>query len=100
MINNLSKNHTVLIFDNRGIGNTSAGHKNFTINQFAQDTIGLMNALQINKTDIMGFSMGSYIAQDIALTNPIKNKTNLYFMHQFVVDLKTLLLLKFYKDYS
>lgn len=79
MISNLSKNHTVIIFDNRGIGNTSAGHKNFTINQFAQDTIGLMNALQINKTDIMGFSMGSYIAQDIALTDPEKiNKLVIY----------------------
>ena len=79
LINNLSKNHTVIIFDNRGIGNTSAGHKNFTINQFAQDTTGLMNALQINKTDIMGFSMGSYIAQDIAITNPEKiNKLIIY----------------------
>src|SRR6478609_1686630 len=61
LINNLSKNH------------------NFTIHQFAQDTLGLMNALNINKTDIMGFSMGSYIAQDIALSNPEKiNKLVLY----------------------
>ncbi len=73
--------------------NTTKGNKNFTINQFAQDTIGLMNALNINKTDIMGFSMGSYIAQDIALTNPEKiNK--LVFMHQCVVDLKALLFMK------
>ena len=79
LISNLSKNHTVIIFDNRGIGNTSTGHKDFTVNQFAQDTIGLMNALHINKTDIMGFSMGSYIAQDIALTNPEKiNKLIIY----------------------
>ena len=79
LINNLSKNHNVTIFDNRGIGNTTNGTKNFTIHQFAQDTLGLMNALNINKTDIMGFSMGSYIAQDIALSNPEKiNKLVLY----------------------
>ena len=72
LISDLSKNHTVIIFDNRGIGNTGTGYKNFNVNQFAQDTIGLMNALHINKTDIMGFSMGGYIAQDIALTNPEK----------------------------
>jgi pimeloyl-ACP methyl ester carboxylesterase len=79
LVSNLSKNHNVTMFDNRGIGSTTNGTKNFTIHQFAQDTIGLMNALHINKTDIMGFSMGSYIAQDIALTNPEKiNKLVLY----------------------
>ncbi len=79
LINNLSKNHNVTMFDNRGIGSTTNGTKNFTIYQFAQDTLGLMDALNINKTDIMGFSMGSYIAQDIALTNPEKiNKLVLY----------------------
>ena len=84
LISNLSKNHTVYIFDNRGIGNTTIenttkGNKPFTIHQFAQDTIGLMNALNINKPDIMGFSMGSYIAQDIALSNPEKiNKLVIY----------------------
>jgi pimeloyl-ACP methyl ester carboxylesterase len=79
LINNLSKNHNVIMFDNRGIGNTTNGTKPFTIHQFAQDTIGLMSALNISKTDIMGFSMGSYIAQDIALTNPEKiNKLVLY----------------------
>jgi pimeloyl-ACP methyl ester carboxylesterase len=31
----LSRNHTVIVFDNRGIGNTTIGSKNFTIDQFA-----------------------------------------------------------------
>ena len=72
LISNLSKDHTVYIFDNRGIGNTTLGNKNFTIHQFAQDTIGLMDALHINKPDVMGFSMGGFIAQDIAVTDPQK----------------------------
>jgi pimeloyl-ACP methyl ester carboxylesterase len=79
LISNLSKDHTVFIFDNRGIGNTTAGYKNFTINQFTEDTVGLINALHINKPDIMGFSMGGFIAQDIAVTNPQKiNKLVIY----------------------
>jgi len=79
LISNLSKHHTVYIFDNRGIGNTTLGYKNFTIDQFTQDTLGLMNALNISKTDIIGFSMGGFIAQDIALTNPLKiNKLVMY----------------------
>ena len=72
LISNLSKDYTVYIFDNRGIGNTTLGNKNFTIHQFAQDTIGLMDALHINKPDVMGFSMGGFIAQDIAVTDPQK----------------------------
>jgi pimeloyl-ACP methyl ester carboxylesterase len=79
LISNLSKDHTVYIFDNRGIENTTLGYKNFTINQFGQDTIGLMNALHITKTDVLGFSMGGFIAQDIAVTNPQKiNKLVIY----------------------
>jgi pimeloyl-ACP methyl ester carboxylesterase len=35
----LSRNHTVIVFDNRGIGNTTVGSKNFTIDQFAVDSI-------------------------------------------------------------
>jgi len=79
LISNLSKHHTVYIFDNRGIGNTTLGYKNFTIDQFTQDTLGLMNALNISKANIIGFSMGGFIAQDIALTNPLKiNKLVMY----------------------
>jgi pimeloyl-ACP methyl ester carboxylesterase len=79
LISNLSKHHTVYIFDNRGIGNTTLGYKNFTIDQFTQDTLGLMNALNISKTDIIGFSMGGFIAQDIAVINPQKiNKLVMY----------------------
>jgi pimeloyl-ACP methyl ester carboxylesterase len=68
----LSKNHKVVIFDNRGVGNTTAGTKPFSIVQFANDTAGLMDALKIQKADILGFSMASFIAQQIALLHPQK----------------------------
>ena len=79
MTKKLSQNHIVIIFDNRGVGNTSFGYKNFSIPQFTQDTIGLINALHLNKPDVMGLSMGGFIAQEVALTNPEKiNKLVLY----------------------
>ena len=59
----LSKNHKVVIFDNRGVGNTTAGTNPFSIVQFANDTVGLMDALKIQKADVLGFSMGSFIAR-------------------------------------
>lgn len=41
LINRLASNHTVITFDNRGIGNTTLGNKKFSIHQFAQDTAGI-----------------------------------------------------------
>lgn len=71
-LQNLAANHTIIIFDNRGIGNTTSGQKEFTIKQFAEDTFGLIDALKLDKTDILGFSMGGMIAQELALTHPDK----------------------------
>jgi pimeloyl-ACP methyl ester carboxylesterase len=65
-----SSNRTVIIFDNRGAGESTAGTKEFSINQFANDTASLLDALKIGKVDILGSSMGSFIAQELALMNP------------------------------
>ncbi len=39
-LKNLSSNHTVIVFDGRGIGNTTTGFKPFSIQQLANDTAG------------------------------------------------------------
>jgi pimeloyl-ACP methyl ester carboxylesterase len=65
-------NHTVIIFDNRGIGETTVGTKPFSIEQFANDTAGLLDALQIEKADVFGVSLGSFIAQELTLNYPQK----------------------------
>jgi pimeloyl-ACP methyl ester carboxylesterase len=65
-------NHTVIVFDNRGIGETTVGTKPFSIEQFANDTAGLLDALQIEKADIFGASLGSFIAQELTLNYPQK----------------------------
>jgi pimeloyl-ACP methyl ester carboxylesterase len=66
----LSKNQTVIIFDNRGAGESTLGTKPFSIKQFANDTVGLLNALKIQKADVLGVLMGSFIAQEVALMSP------------------------------
>ncbi|HET9806440.1 MAG TPA: alpha/beta hydrolase [Nitrososphaeraceae archaeon] len=68
----LSTNHTVIVFDSRGIGNTTVGSKNFTIDQFAADSAGLLDVLKINKSDVLGYSMGGMIAQQLTLNYPDK----------------------------
>ena len=74
-----SSNYSVTIFDNRGAGESTAGTKEFSISQFANDTAGLLDALNITKADILGFSMGSFIAQELTLADPeIVDKLILY----------------------
>jgi pimeloyl-ACP methyl ester carboxylesterase len=69
----LAENHTVIIFDNRGIGKTTAGNHPFSLEQFANDTAGLIDALKIDKpVDIVGLSLGGFIEQEVALLHPEK----------------------------
>jgi len=72
LVKKLASNHKVITFDNRGVGNTTVGNKPFSIPQFAQDTSKLLDALKIKKADIIGWSMGGMIAQELALSNPEK----------------------------
>ena len=71
LLGKLAANHTVIIFDNRGIGNTTSGdEKQFSIGQFANDTVGLLEALKIKKSDVLGWSMGGAIAQELVINHP------------------------------
>jgi pimeloyl-ACP methyl ester carboxylesterase len=75
ILNDLEENHTVIIFDNRGIGETTAGNKTFSMEQFVNDTAGLIEALKIEKPiDVMGLSLGGMIAQELAISHPEKIK--------------------------
>ena len=71
----LSSNHTVIAFDFRGLGNTTMGSKPYTSQQLANDAAGLLDALKIPKADVMGYSLGSYIAQQLTIMYPDKVNT-------------------------
>ena len=68
----LSSNHTVIVFDSRGLGNTTTGSKPYTYQQLANDSAGLLDALKIPKADVLGYSLGSYIAEQLAIMYPDK----------------------------
>lgn len=59
-----------IIFDNRGAGRTDKPDFPYSINMMAEDTIGLMDALDIEKAHILGTSLGGFIAQEIAISHP------------------------------
>jgi pimeloyl-ACP methyl ester carboxylesterase len=71
-IRDLSSNHTVIVFDSRGVGNTTTGSKPFSIQQLANDTAGLLDALKIQKVDVLGYSLGSFVAQQLTVSHPEK----------------------------
>ena len=82
LIRALSSHFKVIVFDNRGMGNTEAGQRPFTIEQFADDTAGLMDALGIRQAHVLGWSMGAMIAEEVVLRHPGKvNKLVLYAAH-------------------
>jgi pimeloyl-ACP methyl ester carboxylesterase len=68
----LSSNHTVIVFDSRGLGNTTTGSKPYTYQQLANDSADLLDALKIPKADVLGYSLGSYIAEQLAIMYPDK----------------------------
>jgi pimeloyl-ACP methyl ester carboxylesterase len=73
LLRTLASNHTVIVFDNRGIGNTTSGsEQKFSIAQFANDTTGLLEALKIRKAEVLAWSMGGRIAQELTLNYPDK----------------------------
>ena len=72
ILRDLSTNHTVIVFDNRGVGNTTTGNRPFSIQQFANDTAGFLDALKIQSADIFGYSQGSLVAQQLTVTHPEK----------------------------
>ncbi len=72
LIKQLISNHRVLIFDNRGMGTTSDGFSPdvVTIPLMAKDTLALASALNIQRFDILGWSMGGEIAQQVTVDAP------------------------------
>ncbi len=69
-----SKFYRVIIFDNRAIARSSDPGGSFTIKDMAEDTIGLMDALDLDSAHVLGLSMGGMIAQEMAIHYPSRVK--------------------------
>lgn len=69
IIDGLATRHHVIAVDYRGIG-TSGGSAPVTIDEMARDAIALIRALGHPTVDLMGFSLGGMVAQDLVLKAP------------------------------
>ncbi len=73
-VREFKKHFLVIAIDNRGTGEGDKPEADFTIMDMADDTISLMDHLCINKSHILGISMGGEIAQEIAINYPERVK--------------------------
>ena len=65
----LASRREVVLTDNAGVGH-STGAAPKTVSGMARDAASLIDALGLEHVDLFGFSMGGYVAQQIAVDRP------------------------------
>jgi pimeloyl-ACP methyl ester carboxylesterase len=69
ILDGLARTRRIIATDYRGIG-ASGGTAPMTVGEMANDAIAVIRALGLKKVDLLGFSLGGFVAQDIALRAP------------------------------
>ena len=69
LIDSLAENRRVVTFDNTGVAGTT-GLTPHTIAEMARDAIEFLDGLKLDKVDLLGFSIGSFVVQEITLARP------------------------------
>jgi pimeloyl-ACP methyl ester carboxylesterase len=69
LIDALAADRRVVTFDNVGVGATTGQTPN-TVEAMAHDAIAFIEAMNFQRVDVVGFSIGSFVAQEIALIRP------------------------------
>lgn len=71
----LDRHYQLITFDNRGSGLTEDPGDAFTMARLADDAAGLLDALGIDRSHVLGWSMGGNVAQELAFRHPRKVAT-------------------------
>lgn len=69
VVDGIAAKHRVIVFDNRGIG-ASGGSTPSSVKAMAHDAIAFIRALGLEQVDLLGYSLGGFISQLIALEEP------------------------------
>ena len=69
LIDALAADREVILVDYAGVS-SSAGQPAHTVAETARQVIAFADAIGLTRTDLLGFSLGGFVAQDVALTRP------------------------------
>ena len=69
LVDRLAENREVILFDNRGVGG-STGVVPDNVTDMARDALAFVDALGLTEVDLLGFSLGGYVAQELTLLRP------------------------------
>lgn len=83
-IEEASKKYQLIIMDNRGMGHTTDNGQQFTYRLFAKDVVGLLDALGVTKTNVLGYSQSSVTTQNLLLYSP--DRFNKAVIHATSID--------------
>jgi pimeloyl-ACP methyl ester carboxylesterase len=69
LVDALAADRRVVTFDNVGVAATT-GRTPSTIEAMAHDALAFLDAMSFERIDLLGFSIGSFVAQEIAVIRP------------------------------
>src|SRR3954453_5711122 len=69
LVDGLAETRELVLFDNAGVG-ASSGATPRTMTAMAHDAISFIDALELEEIDMLGYSIGGYVAQELALIRP------------------------------
>jgi pimeloyl-ACP methyl ester carboxylesterase len=69
LVDALAATREVILFDNAGVGG-STGTTPRTVTAMAHDALQLIEALELREVDMLGFSLGGFVAQELVLIRP------------------------------
>jgi pimeloyl-ACP methyl ester carboxylesterase len=66
----LAADFSVVVFDNRGVGDSDVPQGPYSVSQMAEDAVAVLDAAGIGRAHVLGVSLGGFIAQELVLTHP------------------------------
>jgi pimeloyl-ACP methyl ester carboxylesterase len=69
-VDTLGRHYRVVVFDNAGLGGTASVPAPLSIDAMADQTAALISSLKLTAPDVLGWSLGSMIAQSLAVRHP------------------------------
>ncbi len=66
----LAEDFQVIVFDNRGVGDSDVPEGPYSVTQLATDAVAVLDAAGVESAHVLGVSLGGFIAQELALAHP------------------------------